>query len=993
MKNSITIFLLSTVILVFSGPSIAQLPDSWTQKSDFGGVARYGAVGFSIGTKGYIGTGYGLGRHKDFWEFDPATNTWSQKADFGGTARFFAAGFSIGAKGYIGTGNDGIQKNDFWEYNPTSNSWTKKADFGGIPRDAALGFSIGSKGYMGTGELADAFDTKLNDFWEYDPATDTWTQKANVGTLGRSWATGFSIGIKGYIGTGSTGSLSKSFFEYNPETDTWTSKANFGGVARFGAIGCSNGSNGFIGLGDIGGGFAKDFWEYDPGADLWVKRTDFGGHQRTTSVGFSIDSKVFVGSGFYDPGGVKTKDFWEYTPFCIPPAITTQPTDQSLIFGTSASFAVIASDAVTYKWQEDSGSGFSDITNGGIYSNSTSPVLNISLPAINMSGYKYRCIVTGDCIPVAITNGNATLFIAAKPIVITAVAGQSKEYGDADPAIFAYTVAPGLIGTDVISGEISRSPGENAGLYIYTLGNLTASPNYLLTVSTETTFSITPKDLNVEADNKIKCFDSTVFTGFTVTYSGFVSGEDQGVLAGTLAFGGSAVTAVNPGSYEIIPSGLSSANYALNYVHGTLDIFSSPTPTISGPNSLCAGSNNNTYATEPGFTNYVWTISYGGIITGGLNSNSVTVDWGTAGSRSISVNYQNTSGCYSILPETYNVLVKSIPVPQISGQNAICSGTAGVVYTTQVGYENYIWEVSSGGTLTFGAGTNSITVDWTGSGNQIVSVDFTNELGCQSLSPTIFNVDVAPLPASSGPITGPASVCAGVNSVVFSVSPISNAVTYYWNFPSGATIVSGAGTSSVTVDFSGYTSSGLISVSGVNDCGSGPTSPGFNIQVNPVPASPVITQHGDTLTSSSSSGNQWYLDDVEIIGATGQQHIAVYIGTYHVEVTLNECVSEPSNSILVLPVSTKETSSADYFHIYPNPSTGSFNLNIAGAGSELFNIEIYNSLGALIWKKNDIRANGKFITKVDMESVPAGLYTVALRTKSGTMFKKLIISR
>ena len=41
---------------------------------------------------------------KDFWEYDPAANTWTQKADFGGTARDGAVGFSIGSKGYIGTG-------------------------------------------------------------------------------------------------------------------------------------------------------------------------------------------------------------------------------------------------------------------------------------------------------------------------------------------------------------------------------------------------------------------------------------------------------------------------------------------------------------------------------------------------------------------------------------------------------------------------------------------------------------------------------------------------------------------------------------------------------------------------------------------------------------------------------------------------------------------------------------------------------------------------
>ena len=46
-----------------------------------------------------------------------AQDTWTQKADFGGTARFGATGFPIGSKGYLGTGNEYTNlDNDFWEY-------------------------------------------------------------------------------------------------------------------------------------------------------------------------------------------------------------------------------------------------------------------------------------------------------------------------------------------------------------------------------------------------------------------------------------------------------------------------------------------------------------------------------------------------------------------------------------------------------------------------------------------------------------------------------------------------------------------------------------------------------------------------------------------------------------------------------------------------------------------------------------------------------------
>ena len=91
---------------------------TWTQKADFGGTTRSSAIGFSIGTKGYIGTGGdGAGNNQDFWEWNQTSNTWTQKANFGGTARSFAIGFSIGNYGYIGTGADNSNRfQDFWEY-------------------------------------------------------------------------------------------------------------------------------------------------------------------------------------------------------------------------------------------------------------------------------------------------------------------------------------------------------------------------------------------------------------------------------------------------------------------------------------------------------------------------------------------------------------------------------------------------------------------------------------------------------------------------------------------------------------------------------------------------------------------------------------------------------------------------------------------------------------------------------------------------------------
>ena len=159
----------------------------WTQKASPPTTpARIYAVGFSIGTKGYVGLGVkdqfpGGGNtieyYQDFWEWDQATNVWTRIADFPGDTRAGVVGFSIGNKGYIGTGSDGISyTKDFWEWDQATNVWTKKADFGGAPRAYAVGFSIGNKGYIGTGFNV---NQTYQDFWGWDQATNEWSRVAD----------------------------------------------------------------------------------------------------------------------------------------------------------------------------------------------------------------------------------------------------------------------------------------------------------------------------------------------------------------------------------------------------------------------------------------------------------------------------------------------------------------------------------------------------------------------------------------------------------------------------------------------------------------------------------------------------------------------------------------------------------------------------------------------------------------------------------------------
>src|SRR3989344_6071306 len=286
--------------------------NTWVEKAYFGGPIgsseRTEAAGFSIGTTGYIGTGVreltGIDYKKNFWAWDQTTDTWTQKADFGGVDRSGAVGFSINGKGYMGIGYNSLLAQsllkDFWQYDPATDKWTQKTNFGGIERRGATGVSIttSGRGYIGTG--SDSMEINLyKDFWEYNPTTDAWTQKTDFGGVARNLATSFAIGSKGYLGTGQgASSLLRDFWTYDSTTDKWTQKADFGGTARKGAVGFSIDDRGYTGTGSN----TRDFWEYCGEEDnctpnTWTQKADFVGVERSYATGFSVGGKGYMGTG------------------------------------------------------------------------------------------------------------------------------------------------------------------------------------------------------------------------------------------------------------------------------------------------------------------------------------------------------------------------------------------------------------------------------------------------------------------------------------------------------------------------------------------------------------------------------------------------------------------------------------------------------------------------------------------------------------------------
>lgn len=202
---------------------------------------------------------------------DELVGNWKRRAEFDGNGRTEAVTFTIGDKVYAGGGYNGTTRlQDFWVFNPTTNTWVRIADFPGTARNSAVAFAAAGKGYVGTGY--DEYDNKLKDFWQYDPATDAWTRVADFGGTGRYGAVGFSLNDLGYVATGYDGNYLKDLWEYDPAGDAWTQKASLGGSKRSDAAVFVYNNEAYLVSGINNGTYVNDFWVYNATNNEWTEK-------------------------------------------------------------------------------------------------------------------------------------------------------------------------------------------------------------------------------------------------------------------------------------------------------------------------------------------------------------------------------------------------------------------------------------------------------------------------------------------------------------------------------------------------------------------------------------------------------------------------------------------------------------------------------------------------------------------------------------------------
>lgn len=355
------------------------------------------------------------------------------------------------------------------------------------------------------------------------------------------------------------------------------------------------------------------------------------------------------------------------------------------------------------------------------YTSSDTSVATVSGNTVSIIGIGTTTITasqSGNTNYNAAANVLQTLTVTPRTISVTADAGLTKIFGSTEP-ILTYTITNGnLVGSDVLSGSLTREVGENVGFYAIQQGSL-ANTNYAIT--------FTSNDFEITKANQTVTFNSLP----SVTY-----GDPNFSLNGTSSSGlpvaytssNNSVAIINGNNITIIGTGvtvISASQIGNNNFNPATGVLQTLTVT---PKAITVTANTGQSkvfgSTEPVLT---YTISNGNLISSDALSGNLTreagenvgfyaIQQGTLANANYSITF--ISNDFEITKVNQTVIFNSLPSVTYGDANftlnASSSSGLPIAYTSS---NNSVAIINGNNVTIVGAGTTVISASQTGNTN------------------------------------------------------------------------------------------------------------------------------------------------------------------------------------------------------------------------------------------------------------------------------------
>ena len=171
----------------------------------------------------------------------------------------------------------------------------------------------------------------------------------------------------------------------------------------------------------------------------------------------------------------------------------------------------------------------------------------------------------------------------------------------------------------------------------------------------------------------------------------------------------------------------------------------------------------------------------------------------------------------------------------IHGEINVCQGEENIAYylTPNNTITNYEWTYTGTGVNISGnSDTISVSFSESATSGKLIATTLSNdgETFASEISIIVNN-----LPEPAGNIAGENEVCISQTGTLYTIPPITNATSYNWQY-TGTGVSMSATSNQVSMIFSSNATKGQMTVTGINSCGNGDSSPAFEITPISLPA-------------------------------------------------------------------------------------------------------------------------------------------------------------
>jgi gliding motility-associated-like protein len=582
----------------------------------------------------------------------------------------------------------------------------------------------------------------------------------------------------------------------------------------------------------------------------------------------------------------------------ISPVITAHPINQALCIGSNAVFSVTATGTgLTYQWQVNTGSGFTDITSGSAgsitYSGFNTAQLTVSGAGAAAGGYQYRCVV--NCTSCDAVTSNAATLAAPFSVQVTFNASlctnkpfqyDASVSGTTSPYSYLWELADGT--TDTHSGKSIGNPSTNlAGATRLTVTDRNGCKVVKdTTIQLEVVYSVAVTNNAPFCENGTIQYNATGAAGISYLWK-----DPTGVTVSSSSISRSATSAY-AGTYTLT----SSKNGCTSDKTFTASITTYPTATISGLSAaICTGYSATVSATTGSGLTYAWTGPNG--FTASTSSFTLNnIGASNAGLYSVTV----SNGCAATASAT--LTTKNSPVSSITGSSTLCANETLSLSAANAGAgASYSWV----GPNAFSSTSSVVNISNATTSNGGTYILITNLNGCSSSAFT--NITVNPLPVAQ--INGVNAVCETA-AISLTATDAGVGATYAWSGPSSFT----SNTNTASISSAALTNGGVYTLtSTLNGC-TNTTSQTVTVKALPISqingVNAVCENAAISLTAADAGVGATYAwsGPSSFTSNTNTANISsaalTNAGVYTLTSTLNGCTNTTSQTVTVkaLPV-------------------------------------------------------------------------------------------